>query len=536
MGAPARHQLAAVVFGVFGFVDGEQLVLGGPLHLRGGAGDQFEGQTVEIERHFVTGDSLPRQGLVVLHQHGITLGPRKIGFSHQDAANLGAMLQPMGEIEIRAFFALGQEDQARIKADQILSVPNPVIVMLLRIMLFEPGAEMIVVEKVQLEVNMGAFPGDACAGVAGAAHHSDFFARFHRLARFEAAGKFLQVGVEGINLEAADAVAQNDVAAVIGKGGPVVHIRHRAVGRGHDRVGRFAALVPLQAFDVQALVHLPSAGTNASKAPACPGMAGGPDKKFLLPAFLEQGLVGSGQMKRLRQGREPDGKKQAGEKNLVHINREEGGEDSLKWFAFLFLANDISQAPHNAEALCAGGVRREAEQAVGDALPNQHRSEPAGLSSSVGVGQRLGIAWLDQIRVIRIVRLFLCLMGLLAGRGKLREDDDVLAFVVGGVHIQQQRPVFVEKQLNVKTAIRIINDRGFGQVAFIQERIAFDRKRNFAARYQHRAGGRSVRFLPLNVQADGGLLLFPAFLPRALRVRGATSGQGKADQRKINIE
>jgi hypothetical protein len=38
-------------------------------------------------------------------------------------------------------------------------------------------------------------------------------------------------------------------------------------------------------------------------------MFGSPDKKPLLAAWLEQGLIGGGQMERLPQGGEPDAKK-----------------------------------------------------------------------------------------------------------------------------------------------------------------------------------------------------------------------------------
>jgi len=86
----------------------------------------------------------------------------------------------------------------------------------------------------------------------------------------------------------------------------------------------------LQAFDVEALVHLPAAGTNAAKTPARPGMAGGRNKKLFFPALLEQSLIGGGQVKGLRQGREPDGKKQAGEKNLIHSDGQDGGDALLK--------------------------------------------------------------------------------------------------------------------------------------------------------------------------------------------------------------
>jgi hypothetical protein len=66
------------------------------------------------------------------------------------------------------------------------------------------------------------------------------------------------MGVEGIDFKAPDPMEQDDVTAVVGKGWAIVDVGHDAIGGGHDWVSGFAVAIALEAFDVQALVHLPS--------------------------------------------------------------------------------------------------------------------------------------------------------------------------------------------------------------------------------------------------------------------------------------
>jgi len=124
------------------------------------------------------------------------------------------------------------------------------------------------------------------------------------------------------------------------------------------------------------------------------------------------------------------------------------------------------------------------------------------------------------------------------GRGKVGKDDDVLAFVVGGDHVQHHGAMIVEGQLDGVAAVagRVIDDGGFGQVRFSQERLALDGEGDAVARDQHGAGGDGVGSLPLDVEADGRLLFFGTGLILDFPERGAPRAQGQAGQGKIDVE
>jgi hypothetical protein len=302
----------------------------------------------------------------LLDQHGIAAQPGKIGLPHQHAAKLGPMLNPIEQIEARALLMFGQQDQARVHAHQVFAVEQSVIVAFAGKMPFEPGVEMIAVKKIQLEMNVGAFLGNAFARVAGPAHDGDFLPGPHGPAHAQAALDFRQMGVERVNLHPADMVQQDDVAAIIGERRFVVDVGHHAIGGGHDRVDGFAGAVALEAFDVQALVHLPAIGADAAEGAGDPGLARGWDKITFLAARFKEGLVGGGKLERLRRKRPRETKQQA----------KAGIGDSLMQLKRLFVGDDVLEAADNARRFLARGVGTETKDAAGIAPADQHGRQP----------------------------------------------------------------------------------------------------------------------------------------------------------------
>ncbi len=107
------------------------------------------------------------------------------------------------------------------------------------------------------------------------------------------------MGVKGVNLHALDLMPQNDVVPIIRQGRVGVDVGNRAVGCGHDGVGRLPMLVALQAADVQAFMDLPAIRTHATKRAADPGFADGADEKLSSPPFSNRGVIGCRQQKLL---------------------------------------------------------------------------------------------------------------------------------------------------------------------------------------------------------------------------------------------
>src|ERR1700691_4666290 len=97
--------------------------------------------------------------------------------------------------------------------------------------------------------------------------------------------------VEGVNLDTFDLMAQDDVAAIIGKGRPAVNIGHDPVGRSQNRVGWFAMAVALQALDIEAFVHLAAVGANAAKRAGNPRLAGSGNEIAIFAARFKNGVV-----------------------------------------------------------------------------------------------------------------------------------------------------------------------------------------------------------------------------------------------------
>src|SRR5438067_13394949 len=105
--------------------------------------------------------------------------------------------------------------------------------------------------------------------------------------------------IKGVNLQALNLMTQDDIIPIIGKRRAGVEVRHSAVRRGQHRIDRFPVPIPLQAAYVQALVHLPTLGPDASEGAAGPWLAYRPNEEFLFLPSLEQSPVCGRQMKRL---------------------------------------------------------------------------------------------------------------------------------------------------------------------------------------------------------------------------------------------
>src|SRR5690242_15487095 len=105
--------------------------------------------------------------------------------------------------------------------------------------------------------------------------------------------------VDGIDFDTFEMMPQDDVNAVIRIAGTRIDVGDVPIGGGKYRIGGLTAFVPLHAANVQAFVHLPALGADASERASDPGLADGADVRLLLRARFEDELVGGGKMKRL---------------------------------------------------------------------------------------------------------------------------------------------------------------------------------------------------------------------------------------------
>src|SRR5664280_3434680 len=110
------------------------------------------------------------------------------------------------------------------------------------------------------------------------------------------------MGIQRIDFQPLDPVPEDDVIAVIGKGGPGVDVSNAAISRRHDGIGGLTPLVALETSNIEALVHLPAIAAHTTKTTAGPAFAHGPDEKPFLSARLEQGVIGGWQLERFGAG------------------------------------------------------------------------------------------------------------------------------------------------------------------------------------------------------------------------------------------
>jgi hypothetical protein len=198
---------------------------------------------------------------------------------------------------------LRQKNQARIQTEEIATIPFGVIVAFTREPLLKPGGKMVIDEKINLEVNMGAFFGNALPGIGGAAHRRDVLTRFDSVPDAQIGPNCAQVGVERENVNALNPVAQDDVLAIVRQPGFGVKVSNGAVGRCHNRVERLASPVPSNTFDVQPFVHLAAIRTDTAKHPGGPRLPYGANKKAVTAVDLKQSVIRRGELKELSRRR-----------------------------------------------------------------------------------------------------------------------------------------------------------------------------------------------------------------------------------------
>ena len=194
---------------------------------------------------------------------------------------------------------LAQENFARVEAVEILAVPFAVVVAFAGRGGFEPCGKIVVDEHVQFKMHVRAVFGDDF-GIGGAAHRRDDVAGLDCFADFQSGLDRAQVRVKRINFNALDDMADDEVIAVIRERGFRAEINHCAVGGGHDRIGRLAALAGLQMEDVETFMQPLAVVADAAEAAAGPRLVRrGRREKFQLAAAFKQIMVGRRELKRL---------------------------------------------------------------------------------------------------------------------------------------------------------------------------------------------------------------------------------------------
>ena len=120
-----NDQMAAEISFFLGFIDGKQLKFGaGLLYFGFRARHQGECDTIVIQRDFITSHSFLFGGGIWQNQHWIAFQIREVRCAHQHAAQF---CLAANEIEQAEFFALSvflKQDFARVKAVEILAVPD----------------------------------------------------------------------------------------------------------------------------------------------------------------------------------------------------------------------------------------------------------------------------------------------------------------------------------------------------------------------------------------------------------------------------
>src|SRR6267378_3932495 len=116
--------------------------------------------------------------------------------AHEHAAEFGLAPDEVQKTEVISLRLLCEQDGARVDALEVLAVPIAVIVAFGGVRAAVPTGEAIVEQQVQLEVNVGAVPGNDLARVGGAAHNGNGFAGPNGLADLQMRTDFAQVRVK----------------------------------------------------------------------------------------------------------------------------------------------------------------------------------------------------------------------------------------------------------------------------------------------------------------------------------------------------
>src|SRR6266404_1466129 len=156
MGSSPGNEMAAGVFVIFRFIDREKLELCFAFDFGRGPWSQFERNAVEVKSHFIARHGLFLSQRVSPDQRAVTLYPGKVAFSNQYATQLVLPADEIKQAELGALAVLLQENQTWIQSQQILAIPQAVIIALAGEILFVPTCEPFVYHEVEFKMNVGA--------------------------------------------------------------------------------------------------------------------------------------------------------------------------------------------------------------------------------------------------------------------------------------------------------------------------------------------------------------------------------------------
>jgi len=113
-----------------------------------------------------------------------------------------------------------------------------------------PFLEMIVQHQIQLDVHMGALAINAIAGVP---HDAELIPLLDVLSGVH--GDRAQVAIEAVVFATIESMFDHDIPAVIRIARRLAGVHHHARGNRPDGIGRLAAGVALERFDIDAFVQ-----------------------------------------------------------------------------------------------------------------------------------------------------------------------------------------------------------------------------------------------------------------------------------------
>ena len=110
------------------------------------------------------------------------------------------------------------------------------------------------------------------------------------------------MGVEGVDFQSFYLMPQDKIIAVVRQRWPRADVDHRGIGSGQHGIGWLTVTIALEATDIQALVHLPSACAYTAERARGPWLADRAGEVFFFASFLDERVVGRGKLKGLRLG------------------------------------------------------------------------------------------------------------------------------------------------------------------------------------------------------------------------------------------
>src|SRR5262245_54212389 len=146
-------------------------------------------------------------------------------------------------------------------------------------------------------MHMSALFRNTFARVAGATHRRNDLARSDGVTLLEAAHDFTEMRVKGEDFQTVDCVPKHNVIPIVRSRGSLIDVGDGAGARRHHGVSRLAALTPMQAANVETLVHLRAVASHTAERAALPRLARSADEERLLRAFLENSSIRRGELK-----------------------------------------------------------------------------------------------------------------------------------------------------------------------------------------------------------------------------------------------